>query len=176
LAPGAGFNDRLQPNDIAFGPSGQVSFTRSYSVEGIRTFDGNGHGHVSGTAVGHDGRPTPGPNGWPHFPPSASSGDFQYDFTYTVDGNGGWTATMVPNSYTETITSGPRNGQTVTVDAIPQFTGAISNDGKTLIISHTAPTVETVTYSNGDVWPEICQRSRTFIRLQDSDNDHDHDH
>jgi hypothetical protein len=25
--------------------------------------------------------------------------------------------------------------------------------------------VETVTYSNGDVWPRICHRSRIFINL-----------
>jgi hypothetical protein len=182
LLPGAGFNAKLQPNDIS-NPTlptpnavGQQSFTRSFSVEGIRTFDGNGNGHVSGTAVGIDGRPTPGPTGWPHFPPSAGSGNFSFDFTYTVDGNGGWTATMVPGSYTDTFTAGPRTGQTATIDAIPPITGAISLDGKTLIAAHAAPTVETRTYSNGDVWPEICHRSRVFIKLQDSDDNHGHDH
>ncbi len=184
LAPGSGFNTKLQPNDITLvGPTGpgsdQQSFTRSFSVFGIRTFDGNGHGHVSGTSVGIDGRPTPGPTGWPHFPPSAGSGKFDFDFTYTVDGNGGWTATMVPGSYTETFLSGPRTGQTATVDAIPPITGAVSNDGKTLIAAHTVETLQTVetrTFSNGDVWPELCHRSRVFIKIQDSDDDHDRDH
>ena len=185
LLPGAGFNARLQPNDIN-NPTpptpnavGQQSFTRSFSVEGIRTFDGQGNGHVKGTAVGVDGRPTPGPTGWPHFPPSAGSADFEFDFTYTVDGNGGWTATMVPGSYTETFTSGPRANpvvQTATVDAIPPITGAISNDGKTLIASHAATAVETRTFSNGDVWPEICHRSRVFIKILDDDHDGGHDH
>ena len=180
LAPNAGFNSALQPNDAQH-PSptvGQQSFTRSFSVFGIRTFDGQGNGHVKGTAVGIDGRPTPGPgpNGWPHFPPSAGSGDFSFDFTYTVDGNGGWTATMVPGSYTESFATGPRAGQTAPVDAIPPVTGSISLDGKTLIAAHTAPAVETRTFSNGDVWPEICHRSRVFIKLQDSGNDHDDDH
>jgi len=176
LLPGAGFNDKLQPNDIANpspnqpnpppGAVGQVSFTRSFSVIGVRTFDGNGNGHVSGTALGIDGRPTPGPTGWPHFPPSAGSGEFSFDFTYTVDGDGGFTATMTPDSYHETFTSGPRTGQTVTVDAIPPITGAISGDGKTLSAAHADPVVETRTFSNGDVWPEICHRSRIFIQLQ----------
>jgi hypothetical protein len=182
LAPGAGFNARLQPNDITLvGPTGpgsdQQSFGRSFTVEGIRTFDGHGHGHVKASAIGIDVRPTPGPNGWPHFPPSAGSSDFSFDFTYTVDGSGGWTATMVPGSYTETFTSGPRANpvvQTATIDAIPPMVGAISNDGKTLIAAHVAPTVETITFSNGDVWPEICHRSRVFLQLQDSGNDHDH--
>lgn len=176
LLPGAGFNDKLQPNDITNpnpnqpnpppGAVGQVSFTRSFSVVGVRTFDGNGNGHVSGTAFGIDGRPTPGPTGWPHFPPSAGSGDFGFDFTYTLDDEGGFTATMTPLSYHETFTAGPRTGQTVTVDAIPQITGAISLDGKILTAAHAGPTVETRTFSNGDVWPEICHRSRILIQLQ----------
>jgi hypothetical protein len=167
-AVNSGFGPTLQPKDAVPGAQ-QNSFTRSFSVFGIRTFDGNGNGHVSGTAVGIDGRPTPGPNGYPHFPPSAGSGDFQFDFTYTVDGNGGWTANMVPGSYTESFATGPRTGQTATLDLMPPVTGSISENGKTLIAAHTSPMVETRTFSNGDVWPEICHRSRVFIKLQDSD-------
>jgi hypothetical protein len=148
-----------------------VAYSRSFSVEGIRTFNGNGTGTVKGTAVGITVRPTPGPNGFPHFPPAAGSADFSFSFTYTVDGNGGWTATMVPGSYTETFITGPRAGQTATVDAIPPVTGMISQDGKTLIAAHVAPAVETRTFSNGDVDPEICHRSRVFIKLQNGDGD-----
>ena len=173
LAPGSGFNSNFQPND---GGPNSSAFTRSFSVEGIRTFDGHGHGHVSGTVVGIANRPTPGPTGWPHFPPSAAAADFSFDFTYSVDGHGGWTASMVPGSYTETFTAGPRTGQTATVDAIPPVSGAISADGKTLIVAHLTPAVETHTYSNGDVWPEVCHRERVFIKLQGSDDDHDDDH
>jgi hypothetical protein len=164
----SGFNAQLQPNDFGNPPDGSpsASFNRSFSVEGIRTFNGDGTGTVKGTAVGVTDRPTPGPNGFPHFPPSADSADFTYSFTYTVDGNGGWTSTMVPNSYTETFTSGPRTGQTATVDAIPPISGMISGDGKTLTGAHLTPAVETHTYSNGDVWPQICHRSRVFIQLQ----------
>ena len=162
----SGFNDKLQPNDFADpGNTPSASFSHSFSVEGIRTFNGDGTGTVSGTAVGIDNRPTPGPGGYPHFPPSANSADFSFSFTYTVDGNGGWTATMVPGTYTESFTSGPRTGQTATVDAIPPIVGMISGDGKTLTGAHLTPTVEIHTYSNGDVWPEICHRSRIFISL-----------
>jgi hypothetical protein len=163
--PNSGFNSSLQAKDVA------GAFSRSFSVEGIRTFNGNGTGTVKGTAVGISVRPTPGPNGFPHFPPSAGSADFSFSFTYTVDGNGGWTATMVPGSYTETFITGPRAGQTGTVDAIPPVTGMISQDGKTLIAAHVAPAVETRTFSNGDVDPEICHRSRVFIKLQNGDGD-----
>lgn len=70
---------------------------------------------------------------------------------------------MVPGSFTETFLTGPRAGQTATVDALPRVDGFISKDGKTLIVAHLAPVVETVTYSNGDVWPQICHRSRVLI-------------
>jgi len=165
--PNAGFNAQLQPIDFANpGTTPSASFNRSFSVEGIRTFNGDGTGTVKGTAVGMADRPTPGPDGFPHFPPSADSATFSFSFTYTVDGNGGWTATMVPGTYTETFNSGPRNGQTATVDAIPPISGMISLDGKTLTGAHLTPVVETHTYSNGDVWPQICSRSRIFMQLQ----------
>jgi hypothetical protein len=171
--PNSGFNSRLQPIDVG------TSFTRTYSVEGIRTFDGNGNGTVKGTVVVVLGRPTPGPTGFPDFPPSSSSADFSFNVIYSVNGDGSWTSSMVPGTYTETFTSGPRANpvvQTATVDAIPPVNGAISSDGKTLIAAHVAPAIETHSFSNGDVWPEICHRSRVFIKLQDSDDDHDHDH
>jgi hypothetical protein len=172
----SGFNAKLQPNDFTDpGDTPSASFNRSFSVEGIRTFNGDGTGTVKGTAVGVTDRPTPGPNGYPHFPPAAGSSDFGFSFTYTVDGHGGWTSTMVPGTYTETFTSGPRTGQTATVDAIPPIAGMISEDGKTLTGAHLSPIVQTRSYSNGDVEPEICHRSRIFIKLQD-DDDHDHDH
>ena len=166
--PNSGFNAQLQPNDFTNpGTSPSASYNRSFSVEGIRTFNGDGTGTVKGTVVGVTDRPTPGPDGFPHFPPAAASADFSFSFTYTVDGNGGWTATMVPGSYSETYTAGPRTGQTATVDAIPPVSGMISEDGKTLTAAHVTPVVETHNYSNGDVDPQICHRSRIFIKLQE---------
>jgi hypothetical protein len=169
-----GFNSELQVLDP------QNSFSHSNAVEGIRTFNGDGTGNVVGSAVGITVRPTPGPPpAIPSFPPSAGSSKFSYKFTYAVNGDGSWTATMVPGSYTETFVTGPRStqnlanltNQTATVDAIPPVTGLISQDGKTLILvadplsgGAFVPTVETVTYSNGDVWPQICHRSRVLIR------------
>jgi hypothetical protein len=176
----SGFQPDLRPNDV--GPT-EDSFYHSDAVEGIRTFNGDGTGTVTGTSIGVTPRPTPGPNGFPHFPPAAGSAVFSYKFTYTVNGDGSWSASMVPGSYTETFVTGPRskqnpaNGgvnQTATIDAIPEASGFIAQDGKTLILvaapidSTTGgftPTVETVTYSNGDVWPQICHRSRVLISL-----------
>lgn len=176
--PNAGFNALLQPNDSTTPGQQSNSFTFNTAVIGIRIFNGNGTGTVKGTTVTVIGRPTPGPAPvWPRFPPSASSADFSFQFTYTVDGNGGWTSQMVPGTYAGTFTAGPRTNptpQTDTIDAIPPISGMISNEGKTLIGAHTAPVVETHTYSNGDVWPMICARSRVLIKIEDQDRDNDH--
>ena len=165
----AGFNGSLQPLDNS------NSFSHSFSVEGIRKFDGNGTGTVNGTAVNITVRPTPGPPpAVPAFPASASTSNFSFKFTYTVNGDGSFSTAMVPGTYSETFTAGPRAGQTATTDAIPPFTGLISQDGSTLIVAHTDATVETTTYSNGDVWPEICHRSRVLIKLPAARDDDDH--
>jgi hypothetical protein len=164
--PNSGFQANLQPNDVLSGPS--ASFSRSSSVEGISTFNGDGTGTIKGTIVGTIVPPTPGPGGYPHFPPGASSSTYSYSFNYTVDGEGGWTATMVPGTYAETFVTGARAGETSTVDSIPPVVGMISRDRTTLIAAPVTPTVETYSYSNGDVAPQICHRSQTFIKLKDN--------
>jgi hypothetical protein len=171
--PNSGFQANLRPTDALSGIT--ESYTYSFSVIGVRTFDGNGNGTVKGTAFSITGRPTPGPGGFPHFPPSAGTADFSFSVTYVVNNDGSWTSSMVPGSFTETHLTGPRAGETSTVDAIPTVTGMISQDGKTLIDSQLAPTVETHTYSNGDVDPQICNRSRVLIKLGDDDDRHDGD-
>jgi hypothetical protein len=70
----AGFQSNLRPVD------GKV-FSRSFAVEGIRTFNGDGTGTVKGTAVNITVPPTPQPPGFPSFPPSAGSAEFSFSFT-----------------------------------------------------------------------------------------------
>jgi hypothetical protein len=182
VAPGSGAsppppgNTTPEPNSgfdaINLHPIDGHVFSTSFTVEGIRVFKGDGTGTVKGTSVGITPPPTPVGPLYPAFPPGASSTQFSFSFTYTVNGDGSFIATMVPGSYSESILTGGRAGQTATVDAIPPITGLISEDGKTLIAAHTTTAVETFTYSNGDVYPEICHRSRVFIKLSD-DDDHD---
>ena len=172
--PNSGFQPNLRPNDAVPGSS-TVAYSCSFAVEGIRKFNGDGTGTVKGTVVDIVGRPTPGPGGFPNFPPSAGSADFSFSFTYTVNADGSWTSAMVAGSYSETHVTGPRAGQTSTVDAIPPVVGMISQDGRTLIAAHVALAVETHTYSNRDVDPQICHRSRVFIKLDDGDHNHDSD-
>jgi len=160
-----GFDPSQRPADFA-GPNGGASFTRSFSVEGIRTFDGAGNGTAKGTAVSIVGRPTN-----QGVAPNVSSADFSFSFTYAVNGDGTWTSTMVDGTFNETINSGPRAGQTVTMApgaGIGPITGIISGDGKTLTAAHLAPTLEIRRFSNGDVSPEMYHRSRVLMKLNDS--------
>jgi hypothetical protein len=158
LLPGAGFNSFFQPNTPA------TAFSNSFSVEGVRTFSGTGTGTVKGTSVSIAPPPTPsGP--FPSFPPDASSDTFSYNFTYTVNADGSWTSAMVAGSFTGTFLTGPRTGQTYSIDQIPPIDGLIEEDGLTLIGAHITTAVETVSYQNGNVWPRVCHRSRVFIKL-----------
>jgi hypothetical protein len=148
-------------------------FSSSFVVEGIRTFDGNGNGSVSGSELTLTVPPTPQAPGYPAFPPSAGTNTFQYNFTYTVDGQGGWTASVVPGSFVSHQILGGRAGQTALVANFPQLIGTIGEDGKTLTVATAdanSMTQETVSFSNGDVWPRICNRSRVLIKLQPSDD------
>ena len=137
-------------------------FGVSASVEGIRTFNGDGTGTVNCTAVTTTGETEP------LFPPDASSHNFTFNFTYVVNGDGSWTSDMVPNSYLGTFVTGPRTGQTYTIDKLPTLSGLMAVNGMTLTAAHLTPTVETHTYSNGEVWPMICHRSRVFIKLSNA--------
>jgi hypothetical protein len=160
LLPGAGFNSSFQPNNPA------TAFSNSFSVEGIRTFNGNGTGTVKGTTVSIAPPPTPMTAGtFPSFPPDAGSDTFSYNFTYTVNADGSWTSAMVAGSFTGTFVTGPRTGQTYSIDQIPPIDGLIEEGGLTLIGAHVTTQVETVTYSNGNIWPRVCHRSRVYIKL-----------
>jgi hypothetical protein len=147
-----GFNPNLTPID------GNV-FSYSFSAQGVRTFDGHGNGTVEGILVTTVPPPTNNP-----FPPDASSQSFSFKFTYTIADDGTISTQMVPGSFIGTFLTGPRTDQTFTVD---QFTlsGMASKDKKVLTLSTPTTEVETHTYSNGDVWPVICHRSRVLIWL-----------
>jgi hypothetical protein len=147
-----GFTPTLQAID------GRV-FSDTGLVEGIRVFNGDGTGTVTGTSMTITGPPTIG------FQPDASSNNFSFSFTYTVNPDGTWTANVVPGTHTGTILTGGRAGQTFSRDNDPTVMGLISGDGKTLTSATLTPTVEINRFSNGDVRPQICHRSRVYIKL-----------
>src|SRR5215813_41863 len=150
-APGPGFNPNLTPTDGSFG--------QSFTSEGIRTFNRDGTGTVKGSSMGIT---------IPANVNSASSDDFSFSFTYTVNDDGSWTSDII-GVETGTIKTGPRAGQTFTISNLPTSTGIISNNGSALTLATLDPPVEIVTFSNGDVHKRICHRSRVFIKLPDGD-------
>jgi hypothetical protein len=154
--PNAGFNANLQP------PVNATAFTVSFSVEGVRVFNADA-GTIKGTSVTITERPTPGPTGYPSFPASVSSNTFEASFTYVINDDDTFDTQLV-GPMTGTFLSGPRTGQTTSTD-VPPLTGLISKDGNTLTLASVVPAVETVTFSNGDVWPRICHRSRVLIKM-----------
>lgn len=157
-----------RPRNI--GPTGK-NFSHSWAAEGIKTFNGDGTGTVSGSELGLTVPPTPGPaSEYPHFPPAAITGTYSYNFTYVVNGDGSWTADVVPGTFTSSHIRGPRAGQTATIDNFPTLTGLIGQGGTMLSAATADPTgqtmtVETVRFSNGDVWPRICHRSSILFKL-----------
>jgi hypothetical protein len=146
-APGPGFNPNFTPTDGSFG--------QSFAAEGIRTFNGDGTGTVKGSSMGIT---------IPANVNSAGSDDFSYSFTYTVNDDGSWTTDVV-GVLSGTIKTGPRAGQTFTISNFPTSTGMTSQNGSTLTLATLDPTVEIVTFSNGDVHKRICHRSRVLIKL-----------
>jgi len=150
-APGPGFNPNFTPTDGSFG--------QSFTSEGIRTFNGDGTGTVRGSSMGIT---------IPANVHSAGSDDFSFSFTYTVNDDGSWTSDVI-GVESGTIKTGPRAGQTFTISNSPTSLGMISQNGSTLTLATLDPTVEIVTFSNGDVHKRICHRSRVLIKLPDGD-------
>lgn len=159
-----GFNANLTPKSDTNGVF--HFFSNSNSVLAVRTYNGDGTGKAEGSQV----RITPPPTVGMPFGPSASSSTFSFSFTYSVNANGILTTDMVPGTFLGTILAGPRTGQTFTVDKL-SFMGLVSGDKKVLDVATVTPEVATVTYSNGDVWQEICHRSRvhTFLGQRSDD-------
>lgn len=157
-------------------PSGNGIFTETFSVEGVRTFKGNGTGSIKGRSVSVVGPPS--------INPRASSGDFTSDFTYTVDGDGGFTTDSVPGTFLGTSVL-PVAGQIISTDKL-SLTGLIGNNNSVLTIASTEPVVEKQTAVNFAFVPSsvtggapiteryrICARSRVLVRMDGSKKDHD---
>src|SRR5262249_40928881 len=119
-------------------PQGNGIFTDNFSVEGVRTFNGDGTGSVKGRSVEIVGPPSVNPR--------ASVSDFKTDFTYTLDGDGGFTAKTVPGSFTSTSVA-PTAGNIVTQDTI-SLEGLISNNSSDLTLASVDAVIETQTAQN----------------------------
>jgi hypothetical protein len=150
-----GFNPNLTPMD--------GRFTFSSSTQGIRTFHGDGTGTAQSRSVSITHPDTPVTLG------SASSSDTNTEsFTYTVAPDR--TVTVVSGPVTGTELTGTRVGQTFTIASFPVLTGRIALDRKSLTLATEEPSVEVVTFSNGDVHDRICHRSRILLKLKQTED------
>jgi hypothetical protein len=159
----SGFNpDTLAPNQLVL-PNGAVitAFTSLFlvSVNGVRTFDGEGSGTHQSRNVSINSSPNIFPN---TFVPTGSSTDLTGTFTYDVAPDG--TISVHDDTFAN-ILSGPRAGQTATNRF--ELTGRASNNRDSLVFASDAPRIETISFSNGDVQERLCKRSRSLIRTGD---------
>jgi hypothetical protein len=157
LVSPSGFNSSLTT------PKGAKVFSDSFSTHGVRTFDGKGTGTVDGTGVSITPPPTPGLPGLA-FLPSAGSFSFKYQITYKIATDGTITTQLVPKTYLQIFLTGPRKGQTMTIDTLIA-SGLASLQNAAVTLASETTTVETHKYSNGDTWPEICHRSSVAVVL-----------
>ena len=102
-------------------------FVVSFSVRGVRTFNGDGTGTLKGRSVGFSG--------------GAFSNDFQALFTYDVESDGTFT-TQVTGQLTGKELTGERAGQTLTIDHFPGLSGQMSQDHKSMTLASDAPIEE----------------------------------
>lgn len=139
LVSRGGFN----PNHTPVGSPAEFPFVVSFSVQGVRTFHGDGTGTLTARVVSLNHPVTlPSPAGNRG---GASSTDIASDFTYQVAAD-----------------------RTFTITNLPPFSGRISKDHRTLTLFHGEPGIETVTFSGGsllddDVQYRICHRSRILL-------------
>jgi hypothetical protein len=153
IVPPATFNSAFEPT------AGPVFRSTSNNL-GIVTFNANGTGNVQILLGVGTFAPVP-PGTFSSTNSSASSWKSSHQFTYTVSGGIILTA-LVSGSYSQTFQSGPRAGQTAMQDVLSNA-AYISMDGYSYLSMSDATQVETKTYSNGDVRPEVCTRaSRGF--------------
>ncbi len=154
--PPAGFTANLIP----IGPSSVLTF----SIHGVRTFNGDGTGTVFGRVVSLGN------------PGAGSANDLTAQFTYSVAADR--TVLIDQGPTLNTFVAGPRTGQQISVSNVPTFVGRLSSDGKSLTFGTHDPGVETVTR----ITPapqlveslRICHRARTAILISRIPGSHGH--
>jgi hypothetical protein len=142
------------------------AFTTSFSVQGVRKFNGDGTGSMKGRVVTI--LKTPSTSG-------AAPIDIQYDFTYAVNNDGGFTSDLVPGTFKGKYLAGIRKDQEFVLNTL-HFEGLISNDASVLTMAQAWADVETHTFTvcaptptlNCDTRFQICHRSRVLTWMGSS--------
>ena len=157
-----GFNpSTLQVIPVPTLPDGGFSLM-AFSVEGIRTFHGDGTGtsNLTVVAIGNGGQP-----------PSASSSKVTFSFTYNVQADGTFTTQLVPGTMISTVLTGLNVGMQTSLDKL-SLVGLISNNAQTLTLASVEPEVETVMDMAGNILNHrICHRSRVLARMSAKKDD-----
>jgi hypothetical protein len=149
----SGFNPNLTPQGS--------SFVNAFNVQAVLTFNEDGTGSIHGrnVVITYSHLPSGAPN--------ASSDEFTAPFTYSVAPDRSFTLVFGP--FAGTILTGPRAGQTFTIPAVPTV-GLIARGRKSATLATDTTDIEVITYSNGDSFPRICERSRVLLRLREDDD------
>lgn len=161
LLSDGGFN----PDGTPVGPPAPFPSIVSFSVHGVRTFNGDGTGTLEARviAISHPFALPPSPPARPaplFVRGAVSSMEISASFTYSVSHD--LTFEMATPLVTGNVLTGPRAGQTMEITGLPLFHGFISEDLDSLTLAHEEPAVETQTFSNGDFDYRMCHRSRVL--------------
>lgn len=158
LLNAAGFNPDLTP--VA---TGTFPVIVSFSINGVRIFNGDGTGTLRAKIVGLT---------HPFVTPAlfvnrggGQANDLTGTFTYDVTSSLKITLNTV--TLGGTATGGTRSGQTFTVTSVPPLEGRISEDLDGITLAHDEAGIETLTWSNGDAQQRICHRSRILLDRKD---------
>ncbi len=167
VSPG-GFDGDLTPVDGATAPFPRIA---SFSVQGVRTFNGDGTGSVAARIVtlSHPFALPPNPDtGRPaiYERGGASTVDITSDFTYTVTPD--LEVEINTPLLTGKVLTGGRAGQTLEVTQLPVFHGFVSHNLRSITLAHDVAAVEVHKFKNdtGTVLASdsrICHRSRVFL-------------
>lgn len=157
VAP-AGFTAALVP---VRGPGIPPAFLLSFSVQGVRTFNGDGTGSivartVSAREAGSGVNSNPG---------GVQANDISAPFTYSVAADG--TVTIDQGPTDSVAVAGAQTGEHRRISDIPTFIGRLSKDRDSLSFATFNPGVETVTNLGTGLVESvrICVRERTAIRI-----------
>jgi len=154
----AGFTANLVP---VRGPGIPAAFALSFSIQGVRTFNGDGTGSVVARAVAaREPGNGPGTN-----PGGVQANDLSGQFTYSVAADG--TLTLDQGPVDSVTVAGSQTGEHKRFSDIPTFIGRLSKDRDSMTFATFDPGVETVTNLDTGLVESvrICHRERTAIRI-----------
>lgn len=149
LSSPSGFNPDFTPVDSS------TASTSSGNVSATFTFKQNGTGTLNTANVTISGAG------------GSSSEALNVPFQYTVDKKGLITITAPSSTFTGSITSGPRSGQTFTIDTWTVDAHQAQGD-KGIAVATAAPFVETISFSDGSSVQRICHRESSLLPINPS--------